>query len=343
MLTTLKNIAMTVVVMALGCLVLDFWLQATEIQSPLETRLDADIGPTYVADRQFSRYGESFFLGATNEWGCLGEGRPPRAENGERRILLVGDSYVLGHTVFERHHFARVIEEQLRAAGQPATVLNFARADFNLWNMHRYYRDFAGTWDHDLAFLFVDRGDIRPASQTGADLYPVSVVEGDSVVGDYSFRNSPRFTMARRLEPVLNNFALPRMAFNAYKLLQRGEGPEMVLGKLAPRSPDGVSVGWPARPVPANSTAILADLAADPRVVMVFKDDFPDAYASVIDSLGVTRVDLREAFYDCEAKGINPRVWPVTGQRGHWNHAAHRAIGALLSAEILERDLLAGN
>jgi hypothetical protein len=325
-------------------LLIDGYLQAAEIQSPLETYVHPDYGPSYYPDRNFARFNESFFLGRTSAWGTLGEARPERNGNGELRVLLVGDSFVLGHTVFERHHFKRVLEADLEAAlGRPVAVLNFARADFNLWNMHRYYRDFASRWDHDHALLFVGEHDLLPSRQVGSDLYPVSVAEGDSVRADYSFRQGASFKRAAQLEPVLSRFATPRLMFNLYKVGLRGELPGVILGKLAPREqapPPELAGPQELRPLPDNTLGLLRDLAGDPRVTLVFTGPVAPERRQTIAELGVEPLDLEPVFEELRGEGLDPYFWPVTGQRGHWNHRTHIAVGEALAADLLEAGLL---
>ncbi len=216
-------------------LVIDGWLQLAEIQSPLETYIDADLGPSYYPDRNFSRFNEGFFIGATNEWGFLGEGRPPHRADDELRVLLVGDSYVLGHTVFERQHFKNVLRDDLEAAlGRPVAVLNFARADFHLWNMHRYYRDVVCRWDHDLALLFTNQADLHPRPKFGDDLYAVTTFDGVSLQADHSFRQSLMFRRSQLLAPIISRSAVVRLLFNTYKAANRGLLWRPLLDKLWP-------------------------------------------------------------------------------------------------------------
>ncbi|MDY0109983.1 MAG: hypothetical protein RBT60_08615 [Candidatus Krumholzibacteria bacterium] len=327
-------------------LALDAWLQAAEIQSPLETYIDPIYGPSYYPGRSFSRFHESFFLGGTNAWGYLGEGRPERNETDEVRILLVGDSFVLGHTVFERHHFKRVMERELSAAlGRRTAVLNFARADFNLWNMHRYYRDFASRWDHDLALLFVGESDLVPSRQVGSALYPFSYASADTVAADYSFRASRQFHQAKRLEPLLSRLAVSRLAFNLYKLGSRGKTAGILLGKWAPArtadAEDGRTRTVAAvEPLAAHSRVILRDLARDRRVLLVYKEPIDDTYRAAIDSLGAHPFELAPVFAGLRARGVEPRWWPVTRKLGHWNQQAHQDIGRALARAVLDRKLL---
>jgi hypothetical protein len=323
----------------------DAWLQLAEIQSPLETYVHPDYGPAYYPDRQFSRFNEGFFLGGTNEWGYLGEGRPRRNEGDELRVLLVGDSFVLGHTVFERHHFKNRIGRELSARlNRPVVVLNFARADFHLWNMHRFYRDFVCQWDHDLALLFTNQQDLRPHRQFGGELYPVTTFDGQRLASDTSFRESGMYRQSRLLAPLISRSAITRLALNAYKLDSRGRLGEVIFDKLWPLlapTPAAAASGPPARKtLPAVSGAILRELAADPRVRVVFSGAIdPDTRAGV-DSPGLRPYDIEPVLDELRDRGIEPTYWPVTRQRGHWNHTTHDAIGASLARQILDDGVL---
>lgn len=324
-------------------LALDGWMQLAEIEGPMETYVHPKYGPSYYPNLAFSRFHEGFFLGGTNHWGFLGEGRVPRNENGELRVALVGDSFVLGHTVFERHHFKRVLEADLEAAlGRPVVVLNFARADFNLLNMHRYYRDVVSQWDHDIALLFAGEADFMAGGQIGSALYPVTVASGDSVSADYSFRSTSLYRRAKRVEPVTSRLAVARLGFNVYKLAVRGRLPHILLDKLAPspRVPDaedGARQDPGPRPLPDGSRAVLIDLAADSRVQLVYKGPVNDVCRTAVADSGLQPFDLEPVFRTMRAEGVDPRWWPITRRLGHWNHAAHVAIG-----HALARDLLAG-
>ena len=213
----------------------DVYLQLAEIQTPMETRVDPQLGPTYIPGRRISRFNEGFFLGEANAYGYMGPSLPPRRRNAERRVLLLGDSFLLGHTVLPRHHFARTLEALLgEATGETVQALNFGKADFDLRDMYVYYSLFASTFDHDLVLFFVDESDLVPLSKVASDLYPVVKLAADTLVVDSSFRESETYRFYRTIEPILTRSAVMRLAFNAYKMVQRGELARLLLDKFAP-------------------------------------------------------------------------------------------------------------
>ncbi|MBD3220475.1 hypothetical protein GF314_04465, partial [bacterium] len=337
-------------------LALDAWLQLAEIQNPIENRSDPELGAIYRPDVEMSRFSEGFFLGRSNRWGFLGTGAPREREDGELRILLLGDSFVLGHTVFERHHFKTELAAQLeRALGREVTVLNFARADYCLWNMHQHYVDHASEWDHDLALFFLADGDLAPAYPADPAMYPYTeLVDGELRI-NREFRDSAKRATYLELEPVLTRFAMPRLGFNLLKVIDTGQWRPMLLGKFAPRPeeapviergevpgplPEPVRLA-PARPLPPVTPAVLRDLRDRGRCAAVINWKIRPAWRDSVLASGIPTLELAGVWAALERDGVDPWYWPVTGQRGHWNHEAHRMLGRYLAAAVVSRGLVA--
>ena len=321
-------------------LLLDLYLQLAGIQTPMETRIDPMLGPTYIPNKKITHFNEGFFVGASNKYGYMGPAIAPRRQGSERRILLIGDSYVLGHTVLPRHHFGRFLETDLSlATGKEVHALNFGKADFNLRNMYQYFIDFAGTFDHDVALFFVGAGDVAPARQVVSSLYPAVELQGSSLIIDRNFHNSRSYRFYKTIEPVFTNSAVLRLVFNAYKMISGGELADVVLDKFAPRLAakevaDVQNQTLSPRALPVLNRAILNELAKDPRNILVIRENLDPSLRAEVQSSGMPIIDLAAFLDSLEAKGNDPYYWPVTRMRGHWNHAAHRAIGGFLADQL---------
>jgi len=321
----------------------EVFLQVGEIQSPMEYVIDPKLGPTYRENLPFSRFSEGFFLGQTNEWGGLGEGRPPRAEGGERRILIHGDSFALGHTVLERQHFATMLGPLLgRQYGDPVIALNFARADYCLWNMWQHHVDLTREWDHDLALFLVDDSDFAPLIPADPAMYPFSQAVEGSLVVNYDFVHSEKHALFKRLEPALTHMATPRMVFNAMKTIDSGEFTHQLLGKLvAPPEPVFRPLIPPNPPPVADTTRlIMMAMADDPRCVVVLRNAVHPMYLQLLDDLGVRVVDMAPLIRSLEESGHDPFWWPVTRRHGHWNYRSHEAIARYLAEQITVTQLM---
>lgn len=324
---------------------LDVYLQLAEIQTPMETRIDPQLGPTYIPNKLITRFNEGFFMGSTNEFGYMGPAVPPLRRGTERRILLLGDSFVLGHTVLPRHYFGRYLEQKLsQATGKEVHALNFGKADFNFENMYEYYQDFAGIFDHDLALFFVGEGDLVPTGQAVSKLYPTVRLQGDTIVIDKSFRSSKTYRFYKAVEPVFTRSAILRLVFNTYKIVSSGSWVVVVLDKFAPSYSTGgeepaLSIPQEPRELSELSRAILRELAKDSRNILVIQTKLAPELLAEVKASGLPIIDLGAYLESLQAEGRDPYYWPVTGMRGHWNHAAQPLIGRFLAEQIIAEKL----
>ena len=344
MLLSIKKAALFSLTFLAAWLALDVYLQVAEIQTPMETRIDPELGPTYIPNKKITRFNEGFFMGSVNAFGYMGPAVPPRRQGKERRILLLGDSYVLGHTVLPRQYFGRYLEQELgRSTGAVVYALNFGKADFNFGNMYQYYRDFAGRFDHDLALFFISEDDLAPSGQVISKLYPAVTLKGGHILIDKEFRSSRTYRFYHAIEPVFTRSAVLRLVFNAYKVVRSGNWAYTVMDKLAILIPPEAGASAPRGPsepsqLPDLSRAILRELAGDPRNCLVIQTAISPPLLDDIRSCGMPIIDLNGYLESLRAQGKDPTYWPVTGMRGHWNHAAQPLIGRFLAREILSRE-----
>lgn len=330
----------------IGALIaLDVYLQLAEIQTPMETRIDPELGPAYIPDKKITRFNEGFFIGSVNKFGYMGPPVPPRRRGEEKRILLLGDSYVLGHTVLPRHYFGRHLEMELsQATGEEIHALNFGKADFNFGNMYQYYRDFASRFDHDLALFFVGEGDLVPMGQVVSSLYPTIELRDGIIVIDKNFSAGKTYRFYHAIEPLFTRSAVLRLAFNAYKVINSGSWIVVVLDKLAALGASegaGASAGATrvSLDLPRLSRAILSELAKDTRNVLVVRTVLAPELIEEIKAIGMPLIDLGGYLEALRNEGMEPDYWPVTGMSGHWNHAAHPLIGEFLAGQLISRRL----
>ncbi|MCA9758346.1 MAG: SGNH/GDSL hydrolase family protein [Candidatus Eisenbacteria bacterium] len=315
---------------------LDLFIQKAGIQSPMENHVVERIGLMYEPNFDFVRFSEGLFVGGSNAYGCLGKGAPKERTDGVYRIVFLGDSFALGHTVLERHHFARKMEEVIREeTGHEAEVLNFARADFSISNLYQHYVDFASQWQPDLALFFADDTDLDPVRLASHDFYPAAVVEGDSLTYDYSFIDSPRGRTYQRYEWLLHRTVLPRFVFEFLKVVDRGDLPHVLFDKLAApvAAPPAPTVSGSDLELPEVTNLVLERLSQLDRVIVVLSGATRPESRQILSDLGIQTLDLNPVFEEVKASGVHPFYWSVVGEYGHWNQAAHQAIGQYLGHE----------
>ena len=333
----LKSIVLAMLVYGLGLFVLEVYLQGAEIVTPMKSHIDPHIGPV------FKPFTEGFLLGEINDQGYVGPSVPQVGSPDERRILLIGDSFVLAQQLFLRDHFGTLMAEDLSADdAERVQVLNFSQGDFNLSDLYRYSEDFASRWDHDLVLFFVDDTDLHTTSHVNTELYPHCVMAGDSLIIDRSFAESAAYRRYKIFEPLAERSALVRMALIGRQTILVGGGADMFLGKFAAllAQPDdsGSVTASPERPagVTPLERGILKALAGNPRVVVVLKREIGVVDRKLMDELGLVVWDLQPTLDDMKVSGEDPYYWRVTGLRGHWNHAAHERIAEYLADRVRE-------
>ena len=104
--------------------------------------------------------------------------------------------------------------------------------------------------------------------------------------------------------------------------------------------------GHPATPrvekLPELKRMILRELARDPRNVLVIQAPIASGMLDEVRASGMPIINLGSYLETQLSQGIDPYYWPVTGMRGHWNHAAHPLIGRFLADQIISSGFLEG-
>lgn len=327
-------------------------------------RLSGAVLPSFVRDdERFGRVlrpdtpllfvNEGFHLGRTNEWGYLGPGPGPGAAggpDGELRVALLGDSFVEGFQVFDRRHFRSRLEAALNAdPARPVRVMNFGFSGFNFARSADYADAYVSRFAPDLVLFFAGIDDFV---QESTDLGPRFRAEGDSVVADLSFRESPAFRRKQAVSAA-RDFSFYTLLRKCVQLVKEGRAGVLVLDKLHPAyDAPQAETDWveaaadrsdPARE--AVNRRFIEKLgrwndAGRPKVAFVAKRPLEGRYREWIEEAGLPILDPTPALRESRERGIDPNWWPVTKRRGHWNDAGHGIIARELAAPV--RALLDG-
>jgi hypothetical protein len=111
----------------------------------------------------------------TNSLGLRGKPFPTRKAPGAKRILLVGDSVVVGWGVEQSQMLGTVLERLLNQAGDGASyeVINVAALSWNTRNQAEFLKEHERLWDADAMVMVVVSNDIVP-KPVGACFVPRS-------------------------------------------------------------------------------------------------------------------------------------------------------------------------
>jgi hypothetical protein len=325
-----------------GLAALDVFLRVSGTSAPSVTVDDPTFGRMMKPGVDVVFINEGFKLGQINEYGYMGRGYPPVKPHGVVRIALMGDSYVAGHHLFDRHHFGTLLEHDLNdMVPYQVQVLNFGFPAVNFEQMYIYYRVFAKRFSPDYVLYFIGPGSLNMAAD---EIGPRLKIEGDSLRIDYAFRSSAAFARSRRMSPI-RELALYPLARKAMEMHARGLTMDVIFDKFYRLFASVPSVETGEEPVerpkrqPINR-AIVDALASANRSgaatsIIVARDSLPDTFIDFVKARGVRILDPAPSLDSLAAQGIDPNYWPGSHRRGHWNPYAHRVIADFLAAEML--------
>ncbi len=322
-LKSLVGFALGLLAMAL---VAEGYFRATRVVTPAFNRVDDEVGRARRPGLFWVVFNEGFSMGRFNEFGYNGPGYPPEKDKGVIRIALLGDSFVEGYQVFDRHHFRSRLEELLNLSmSDSVEVLNFGRNGFNLQYNYIYFSHFVQQFNPDHTVLFLSSIDFGPGQ---ADQLMPSVEVTDAalkiVPPDEAllqrYRKAERFTHQAYMLSMLN--AVRRQAISVSVA-------EILLDKFyIPRPKDSQKDVAERSGLSRTERLMLRDMATSTNLLVADTDaSLPEEFKTACRDLGVPVIPLGEML---EVKVPDALYWPVTGQTGHWNHEAHRAVAELL-------------
>ncbi len=317
----------------IGILLLELYYQVVEIELPYH-ELNEFVGKKMIPSRRINYFKEGFYLGASNAYGYLGNPYPPVRNNDKIRIALLGDSFVEGLHVFEYHHFSRILEDKLNEDKWMSgyEVLNFGMGNYHYNDMVILYKNFIEDFDPDILIFIVSAGDF----QFRDDFFipsPVLMMDGDSLVIDYSFTNGPTYRLYNHLSFLMENSCVFKALNNAYKMTNREAFLQILFDKFY-RSGQG-------EPETQGSTYEEKDLDIrvfksiewfkGKKVFFVFKKGGTGELMRAFDDYGVITTSVESALLsEFHNTGIHYEYWDVTNTGGHWNHAAQKVVADYL-------------
>ena len=195
----LSKIGLYIIGAIIGLLLLELFYQTVEIQLPYH-ELNERVGKKMIPGKRINYFKEGFYLGASNEYGYLGNPYPPARKNNKIRIALMGDSFFEGFHVFEDHHFSHILENKLNQdeSGHGYEVMNFGVGNYSYNDMVIQYKNYIEDFDPDILLFIIHELDF----QFSEDFFipsPLLKMKDDSLVIDYSFTNGNTYKLYNRL------------------------------------------------------------------------------------------------------------------------------------------------
>lgn len=320
----------------------EMYLTTTEIFLPSTVVDDSTFGRSFKPDAKINSIKESFALRNVNSMGYLGPSYPFAKESNTYRIVLIGDSFVEGIQVAEKHHFRYIIEDHLRAKLKNKTiqVINLGRSGLDFRRMYIHYTELAKKFSPDVVIVFVNESDFRSKDNNiGPELL---VTDGDSLIIDYSFNKTNLFVNKSNLS-YLRRFGFYSLLQASYSNFKSGRTGEIIFDKLYfdKKYSEDVTVNkLQSDPFYKLNNAILRSYYYDRisegvTTLIVPIRELSEDITKQITMNNIEIINLEEVYYNLHDQNINPFFWPAVRINGHWNQIAHFEIGKYLSSKIV--------
>lgn len=316
-----------------GIFLLELFYQVVEIQMPYH-ELNERCGKMMIPSKRINYFKEGFYLGKSNEYGYLGNPYPPKRDNNNTRIALLGDSFTEGFHLFEDHHFGHVLEQKLLEdnAGKGYEVLNFGIGNYNYNDIIVQYKNYVLDFDPDILVFIIHEEDFYFRDNFFIPSPELKMRE-DSLVIDYSFTSSPTYNVYQKMSFLMENSCVMKAVNSSVRVMKKDVFKQILFGKLyTPASEQSEFPNSMDRDSEVDIRVFKSfEWFGDRKVFFIFKEDVSSEYMQQYEDYGII-CRLAEPVLRTELgdKGIHYRYWDVTNSWGHWNHSAHEVIGEYL-------------
>lgn len=318
-------------------LLTDIYFQLAEIQSLSITRTDPIIGTTFKKNKSYTFFNEGFGLGKTNSFGYLGPNYSDQINKNTLRIAILGDSYVEGFQIFDRHHFRSITEKKLNnTSNNNYQVLNFGVSGFNLVDMYCYQQNFTRKFNIDINIFLISYDDLI-YKHTSASR-PFLFIKNDSLIIDYSFNKTKSFLFRKKTEIIRGKSAMLGLTYSFFNIVNTKQWQHVVLDKfyrpikLTVKNENKIKSFDQINPVIQK----IINIISQQNSIIIIKDSsIPPDIIRTIKNKGITVIDPTVEFEKLNLAGLNPFYWPATKKSGHWNQYAHQVVSKLIVSETL--------
>lgn len=326
--------------LAATLLTLEIYVRLGHIAGTSTTEIYNDIGRGRRANMNYLFFNEGLGIGRFNNHRFIGNDVEHARKPNSLRIAILGDSYVEGFQVLNRHHFCyiteKVLSEQLPSYN--VEVLNFGRSGFNLVNMIAYQKLMVDSFNPDLVIYMVSPQDLD--IKNSDPLLP-TLKHNDGKLTVEVARETPRVASTRKYARFQQQSAILNMLGNCLRKTRTTPILRIVLDKyyLAFKSiPTNESTPNNHKYQPKLDSIIRLSesvIKAD-KVVLINRDTipWPIEFQDALDARSLTCWNIQNGLDSLREHGINPNYWDAKSTVGHWNMEAHQEIGVTLAQNI---------
>lgn len=316
-------------------------MAVTEITPPCIFELNEKLGRVLRPNVTIFKISEGFGLTQTNKYHYLGPAYPEQKSPNTIRIALIGDSFVEGLQVFERHHFRTLMEKRLgeQLTSLNVEVLNFGRDSFDIYDMYVYQKYFVEKFNPDMTIYLVSAGDFRRSNHS---LRPNLIISDDEVEISDAYKKKTTYRVFKSINAFLQRYRIAYMALETMRLVKEGQVWNTMFDKFYtmfnPQEENTTSI------TPGNYTdtnKILSHIEKESQVYFVHKFtnnpafDFKNEHVTFIKKYDINYIETKDALLKSFSENHSPTYWPVSGTYGHYNHEAHQVIANVIADSLL--------
>jgi hypothetical protein len=184
------------------------------IGNPPITRPDPLLGVRLIPNAKYRHDQEGYSEGRINSLGLRDNELAYAKENGETRIIVLGDSFMEAMQVDLDKSFAKLLQKHINEAlpGKRINVINGGRSGMGTTEEYLWYRAEGVKYKPEIVLLaFYIGNDFRDNSKalTGNNAFkPFITFDADTFEIDNSFKNGRTFAFRSRLQPVFEKSLL---------------------------------------------------------------------------------------------------------------------------------------
>lgn len=333
----LKQITWGIISLILTLLFCEAFIWSANIANVSFSDFEPEIGKVNRKNISFLLFNEGMGIGRYNSYGYLGKEYPPARKENTLRLALMGDSYVAGVQVMERHHFRSLVEDSLSSElGIEAEVLNFGKPGFDIADMYAFKENYVDKFSPDYYLVFVAKFDFYPKNTD--ILVPRVRLEGEELVIDMDFpEDAVKKYNQVKLPP--QHSTLLNMLNNGLKKTKQVPLGSILLDKVytwvweEPNTSEGDIHDIDPKGINEVVKAIIGNLDST-KVIFINRDMKPlgPRIEGLLEPFHF--IDLSSQLVEMEEAGQSPIAWPITGRVGHWNHDGHRKVADILIEEL---------
>lgn len=334
----IKSIIYTISTILFLVFLFELYFRFTEIILPSFVYDNPELGRTHKASSLVNLVGaEGFYMGKINNFGYPGKEYPPAKKTNTFRIALIGDSYVEGFQLFERHHFARLLEKELnKTSDKKFEILNFGTGGADFRGMYLRYTKLAKKFNPDLTLFFIKNEDLL---QKDAIPMPEPIIVNDSIVYNKLLVNNS-VSKLRNQFAIVRNYSVGNLFKEVFEVIFTGRFPAVFFEKIyflivtsAIGNDNFSAKGDQFYDFNKKIIELLSfENDSENKSIIVEVEKLPENYDNLFKANNIKTLKLFEElnkYSDHELK-----YWKASGKFGHWNQKAHLMIENFLFYQL---------